>query len=751
MSRENARRIDQTEANRQRRLATIGVVLGVFLVMLAAAWLEGRWPRAAGTFVTVTPLNSVEPSDILWQLRRTDGVRDAVAVMRGTIAADDIKGTGWESAWFYANQTDTAALAFLAPDPALRLQKGELPTAYSADEAVLGHELAQGLGLEVGDALLIREQPFRVAGVWEPSRHLPGNFVQLSAAAAGALAVSDSGSLAYVLALPEAGWDVASVAREIWHKRPDVRVLSPEWELARLRQEHTSLLLTSGGAAALALLLSLLLLSSWQPAQGESRLALALLSAASGWALAYVACFVINAYTARTLGLSPLRLSLRVSLTVLAGAAAVGWLVDRLRGSLLWVLRYVATVAVLALCAAGITTLGTLHESLTFSLDEAQRTATDWVSFPDVQASSALLRDLKRLPGIRGYTIEAYGGLVNEDEKRWDGPWPPSGVLYGVESVGGEGSLGLPYPLRYWRGGPLQPGDPTQAVVGYDLAQEQGVQVGDSISVRGSSLTVVGIREPLRRDPTSDVNYRVDVTMEGLRRVLHDPSLSGGITVLIPPAASQEDKAVYLQEASIRLNVGRISTIEDRLAEIALAFPATRSIRPADPQGTIRHARTVYAVAWALCSTALLGLGMLAANAAIAERLSQDQQRVALLRALGSTEGMLLGDYLQQSAILGAIGAVPGVLAGWALCTILNRMGPAKAVDLLFTPRLGATVFFLAVLAAMVGAVAPTSRAVRGDATWTLYASDKSEVTPSGQRDASLTMTGILTQGGSQA
>ena len=752
MSRAKATRIDQTEAKRQRRLATIGVVLGVFIVLLLGAWLEGRWPHAAGAYITVTPPSSLPAADILWELRRIDGVRDAVAVTRGSLLASDIKGSGWEVAWYFANQTDTSALAFLAPDPLLRLQQGRLPETQSTDEAVLGYELAQRLGLRAGSTILVHERPFRVAGIWQPSGRVPGNFVQFSAAAADGLALADSGGLAHVLVLPQAGRDADAVAREIWRKLPQVNVLAPVWELARVQQEHTTLLLAAGGTVLLALLLCLLLLGSWQAAQGESKLGLALVSAAGGWVAAYGVAFLINAYAARALGLTPLNLSLRVSLSVIAAAAAIGWLFERFRGSVPPTLRYVATIAVLALCTLGIGTLGALNESLSLALDEAQRTAADWVTLTNVEASSVLLRDLQRLPGIRGYTIEAYAGWVNEDEARWDGPWPASGLLYGLESVGGEGALTVPYRLRFWSGGPPDPASTTQAVLGYDLARARGLAVGDTVVVRGAPFAVVGIREPLRRDPQSDVNYRVDVTLEGLRRVLHDPLASGHITLLIPPASSQEDKGVYLQEASVRLNVGRIMTVEDRLAEIALAFPGTHTLTPADAEGVVRHARTVYAGTWLLCSAVLLVIAALASGAAMAQTVLHDEERVALLRALGSSEGMLFGDYLQQAAIVGVAGALLGGLGSWVLCAVLNGIGPAKAMELLFSARLGAAVSFGVAIAAMAGAVAPVARAVRRSAARTLYGSSRpSEGATTGPRDGSLPMTGILTQGGSEA
>jgi predicted lysophospholipase L1 biosynthesis ABC-type transport system permease subunit len=285
-----------------------------------------------------------------------------------------------------------------------------------------------------------------------------------------------------------------------------------------------------------------------------------------------------------------------------------------------------------------------------------------------------------------------------------------------------------------------------EAVVGYDLAQEQGLEIGDTITIRDAAFTVVGIRERLRHDPDNDANYRIDVSLEALRRVLHDPFASGEITLLTPTARSQQEKRVYLQEMGTRLNVDRVWTIEDRLAGITRSYPATWSLKPTDTQGTVRHATTVYATILVLCSVLLLAVSALAAGGTTMDRLARDTRRVALLRALGSNEGMLLGDYLQVASILGVAGALPGVFGGWALSAVLNRVGPSRSAELLFTPRLGASVFFFIVLAAMVAAIAPVSRAVRQDATWTLYSASLTQ-----SEAASLSpATGKVTHGGAE-
>jgi len=121
-----------------------------------------------------------------------------------------------------------------------------------------------------------------------------------------------------------------------------------------------------------------------------------------------------------------------------------------------------------------------------------------------------------------------------------------------------------------------------------------------------------------------------------------------------------------------------------------------------------------------LFSILLLSVGGLAAAGAMTGWLDRDKQRISLLRAMGADEGRLLGEYLQQATILGAVAGFPGVLGGWAVSAMFNRLGPSGSVELLSTPRSAAGVFFLIVLAAIVAAVVPVSRAVRQDVMWLL-------------------------------
>ncbi len=745
---------DKREKSIQRwyqRLAIAGTALGILIITLAGAWAEARWPHAAGTYITVKSRSSADVADVLWQLRRVDGVRDAIAVFRSSLTADDIEGTGWRNVWFYANQTDASWLAFLPPDPTLRLHQGRLPAVHSLNEVVLGYELAQALHLGIGDRLTIQPRSFTVVGIWRPSSYLPGNFSQISAAAAESVTLSSLPSLDHFVVLPVSTEDAGETARRIWRKIPDVEVLSPEWELARASREHTILGLTLSAAVALAVLLSVLLSANLTPQREAWRVTVlaGMAGLAGGWGVAFAA----NLYCGHTLGLTPLQLTPRLALAVLALAGGLGLLAAWVGGHWPWSIRCATTALMLALCGTALVTLGTLNESLNVSLDEAQRTAADWVTLPGVQADAAFLRDVGRLPGVRGYTIEGYGGLANEDEERWVGPWPSSGVFYGMQVISGEGTLSVPYHLGYWRGGPLNPEKPDEAVVGYNLAQEQGLEVGDTMRIRDVPFTVVGIRERLRYDPDNDANYRIDISMEALRRVLHDPFALGELTLLVPPARSQQEKSIFLQEIGTRLNVGRLLTVKARLAEITRSYPAAWTLTQANALDSIRHARAIHAGIVVLCSVLLLAASALAVAGTMTGRLMQDELRVGLLKALGADEGMLLGDYLQMAAILGLAGGLPGVLGGWELSTWLNQLGSSTSVELLFTPRLGAAVFFFIVLTAMIAAIAPVSRAIRQDATRILYSTSliEREAESLTKATASSPMSGTVTPGGSES
>ncbi|MBM4429613.1 MAG: ABC transporter permease, partial [Chloroflexi bacterium] len=563
--------------------------------------------------------------------------------------------------------------------------------------------------------------------IWSPSSRLSGNFAQVSAAVAENLALSLH--LNHLTVVPAGGYKATETAWRIWQRMPDVQVLSPDWELAQARRERTALGLTFAGALLLAVLLSGPLWAEVAPRREMPKIPAAFAAGIVGFVAGWSIVQMVNAYCGHTLGLTPLQITPRLAAVVLALGTGLGLFTWQPFARWRRPLHYVVVILALAMCSAAQVAVGTLHESLRLSLNLAQRVATDWVTLHGARADSILLRDIARLPGIRGYAIEAYGGPANENDERWLGPLPASGLVYGLQLAGGEGTLSVPYRLGLWQGRPLQAEALHEAVIGFDLAQKWGLRVGDSLAIRDVMFTIVGIRNRLPYDPANSVNQRIDISLESLRRVWPESLATAEVTLLTPPAKRQEDKAVYLQEVASRLNAEPF-TIAERLAEMARGYPATWTITRSTPQTTVRHAIGVYTAVRILFTVLLLAIGALVVAGAVVGQLATDESRVSMLQALGASESHLLGEYVQRAAVLGTVGTLLGLLGGYAVSVLLNRLGPAGSAELLFTPQLAASVFFLTVLTAMFAAVGPVIRTIRQDVAATLYTSSADNHVP---------------------
>jgi hypothetical protein len=215
-----------------------------------------------------------------------------------------------------------------------------------------------------------------------------------------------------------------------------VQVLSPAAELSCAKQERAVLLLAICSVAALALLVSLPLLGDLTRDSSTTVLPASLASGTAALALGWLATLLANGYARNTLGLTPFHLTLRLAATVLSVSACIGLLARRLGWLRAWPVRYGITLLVLALCGGTLVTFGALNESLHLAVGEAQQAAADWVAVDDTPVGFEMLQAMYRMPGVRGYAIEAYGGPASEDDARWLGVWPPSGVLYGALYAG---------------------------------------------------------------------------------------------------------------------------------------------------------------------------------------------------------------------------------------------------------------------------------------------------------------------------
>jgi len=476
----------------------------------------------------------------------------------------------------------------------------------------------------------------------------------------------------------------------------------------------------------------------------------ALLGAAVGLAVGTAFVWAANAYTTTLQGSTAARITPRLVSMVLALASLEGLVASWARHAPTWQVQRGIGAALLCLAVTLIMLLGSLRASLLLSHSEARRTASDWVAFSGWDVEAPFLRAVAGLPGVRGYSLESGPLLANPEEDRWVGLGPSSGFLFGVDYVGMFGALSVPYELGFEQGRPLNLGSMTEAVVGYELARAAKLEIGSVVQVRRVPFTVVGIRERLVHDPANPANYRVDIPLEALRRVVHDAPLSGQLTVLLPSARDPQDRLTYLAEASERLGVGPASTVSERLAQITAVYPGVTTRRPMGADEAVRHATDLYTAIFWLAGIVLLGICALALATMAQAKLAADELKIALQKAYGRDESSLLADHVQMACLTGLAGSVPGLLFGGAAARLVNSIAPAGSITLLPTPGVAATAFFLSVMTSIFSVAIPVVRALERDSSLALFGAPLLLTADAPPQEPTPVRAGNLRQGGSE-
>jgi putative ABC transport system permease protein len=386
-----------------------------------------------------------------------------------------------------------------------------------------------------------------------------------------------------------------------------------------------------------------------------------------------------------------------------------------------------------ALVIPGVMLIGSLVESLYCSLDEGQRVAANRIGLAATSYgggySESLAYALRRWPGILDVAVEAYGGAIVEDEERWIDRVPPSGVFYGLRpalsrspersegsvegSDWGNFGLGVPYRVELWQGRGFQPGSLDEAVIGYDLAAQQGLRVGDMLNIRDHDFTVVGIRQRLSLR-MNDFNLRAEVSLEALRRVLGQPNAFGTITAFIPPAEREEDRELFLARLVDRFSLTGLVTAKDRLAEIARDFPMMESFIVEDSDDTLLRARLLYFGLLAGVSIPLLGLVVLGMMSGLELSLATSRKEIQLRKLFGASDGDILVRWLERAALWGEIGGLIGIGAGWLTVEAVPH-SPFSIfhLPLIVTPRLVVMTLVVAVLLGVIAGLGPAWEAAR--------------------------------------
>ena len=278
----------------------------------------------------------------------------------------------------------------------------------------------------------------------------------------------------------------------------------------------------------------------------------------------------------------------------------------------------------------------------------------------------------------------------------------------GMEYISGEvagSDEGLEsYELSVAIGRELSPEDEGAyvTVLGSDLARQLDASVGSSVDIRGQEFEVVGILEPTLTMPDSSAMMPLAASQELYVAMIPamfaddlDPAqVVSGLTVYPERGVDPEALAQDIRAANASWDVMTGADFDEQIGSATAIFNAIL-------------------VGIALISLAVGGLSVINTMAmSVAERTRE----IGIKRAIGGSRRRIVGELVAESALIGFLGGVIGLILGAGVAWLGNELGRESGFLLfLLTPATAVTaVAFSTILGALAGLV-PAMHAARLD------------------------------------
>ena len=254
--------------------------------------------------------------------------------------------------------------------------------------------------------------------------------------------------------------------------------------------------------------------------------------------------------------------------------------------------------------------------------------------------------------------------------------------------------------LRVDAGRLLGAGERGVTVIGADLAERYEVRVGDDLEIRGRSFEIVGVLERTLTFPDKIAYVPLRDAQE-----IYVESVPQGFDYRTDELATQiEVFPTDLAEAD-----AVAAAIEEQVAGV-------RTVTPDQVADQIGQASVVFNLIIIGASVIAVIVGGLSVINTMVMTVSERVREIGIKKAVGARTRSILLEFIAEATLLGAIGGVIGLSAGWLLVAVLNAQTSGSGTTVfLITPMLLLRSFaFATVLGALAG-IYPALRAARLD------------------------------------
>lgn len=380
-------------------------------------------------------------------------------------------------------------------------------------------------------------------------------------------------------------------------------------------------------------------------------------------------------------------------------------------------LRSTLTISGIVIGVLALTTMGAIAENFNALLDGGVKyfSSNVQVGPPDGESAALLpiskIDEIKQVDGVAtafpSYSFTAKPGGVQVVSFGF-----PDLIIAGDPAENDWAAL----KTTVAQGHLLDPGSTGQVVLGSTIDKEFKKKVGDSIDlpVRPSdakpdfvnhTFTVVGILNPTLTAPDT---FAYMTTADG--QMLLKDSLPISIRNQVDVSQITEAIDVYAKPGT---SISGLDAIADR---INVQVSGVKATRPSVIVNGFKSGGAIFtAITTAAALLALVIGGLSVVNTmfmAVAERVRE----IGLKKAVGATTRNIMGEFLLEATLIGAIGGLVGYGLGVIITVVANALtAPGTSTLFLITLRLSIFALGFAIALGAVAGILPAFRAARLD------------------------------------
>jgi putative ABC transport system permease protein len=357
-------------------------------------------------------------------------------------------------------------------------------------------------------------------------------------------------------------------------------------------------------------------------------------------------------------------------------------------------LRAFLTIFGIAIGVLSLVVMGAIAEKLTLLVDGGvQYYKGKVIVSPDAGItglstsvlSTSLRGDLERITGVARASANV-SALLDK---------VPSTVNLGtVASIGATDGRETGYEafiVTYGQGRELTNQDFGRVTVGADLVKKLGASVGGLVTIRDKKYEVVGIADKTLTAPDN----QVVMTMKDAREIVFDELPASAKT----STAKDSIVSAYVLYLDPGVDPAAVS------ARIKRQIVGVRATTPSDFETQIKQPLAVFtSVIYAIGAISLLVGGLSVINT-MTMSVSERTREIGIRKAIGASDAQIMTQFVAESAVIGLIGGVAGLLLGLLIAGAGNAAGEmsGNAVFLVTTRLMVSSVLFAVILGVVSG------------------------------------------------